>query len=162
MVWQERRYDVDSHPNPAAPAHPGGDEPGRAEVAEVWPRDGQIRLVGSVPSGPVDARAALVARLRGRDQAELRVQTMIKDGRFDARLAVPALARACTTAQQTWDLYLALPDHDEELRLGRHLDDIRGKKKIFTYPAQATGPIHVKPYFTIKDNLSITCSPTTA
>ena len=43
------------------------------------------------------------------------------------------------------------------MRLGTHLDDITGKKKIFVYPAQRTVGLWAAPYYTVKDNLSIRC-----
>ncbi|MGP4002597.1 hypothetical protein [Streptomyces sp. 8N706] len=148
---------MDSQPAPVARDDRAGEEPGQAEVEEVWPRDGQIRVVGFVPGDSTDAPAALVARIRGHDDGEVRAETVLRGGRFDARLAVRDLASVRAPAEQTWDLYLAPADRAEELRLGRHLDDIRGKKKIFTYPAQTERSVRVEPYFTIKDNLSVVC-----
>lgn len=128
-----------------------------AEVEEVWPRDGHIRVVGRIPGAASDASAVLVARGRERADAEVRVETRLRCGRFDARLALHDLASPCTAAELTWDLYLAWPDEELPRRLGRHLDDIDGKKKIFIYPGQLCGPVRVEPYYTVKDNLSVVC-----
>ncbi|MFF3763657.1 hypothetical protein ACFYYR_06150 [Streptomyces sp. NPDC001922] len=174
---------MDSQPPPAAPGRDTEEEPAHAEIEEVWPRDGLIRVVGFVadpPGGahtpvpedsdipddsevPDDSRipdgsaAVLVARSRGAYGTEVRAGTHLRSGRFDAGLPVEALAAGFDGQKLTWDLYLVAAPGADELRLGRHLDDIRGKKKIFTYPAQTAGSVRVKPYFTVKDNLSVTC-----
>ncbi|WP_432096800.1 hypothetical protein [Streptomyces sp. bgisy100] len=180
---------MDSQPPPAAPGRAIEEEPAHAEIEEVWPRDGRIRVVGFVADPPGGARppvrddskvpddsrvpydseaphdravpdgteAVLVARSRGAHGTEVRAGTHLRNGRFDAGLPVDALAAGCDGRKLTWDLYLLAAPGADELRLGRHLDDIRGKKKIFTYPAQTAGSVRVKPYFTVKDNLSVTC-----
>ncbi|MER5968493.1 hypothetical protein ABT112_01870 [Streptomyces sp. NPDC002055] len=193
---------MDSQPPPAAPGRATAEEePAHAEIEEVWPRDGRIRVVGFVADQPGEAHppvrddsrvshdsevpddgeaphdseapddnqvrdhseapdgteAVLVARSRGAHGTEVRAGAHLRNGRFDAGLPVDALAAGCDGRKLTWDLYLVAAPGADELRLGRHLDDIRGKKKIFTYPAQTAGSVRVKPYFTVKDNLSVTC-----
>jgi hypothetical protein len=44
-----------------------------------------------------------------------------------------------------------------ELRAGRRLDDIHGKKRIMVFPEQRVAGIGVRPYYTVKDNLSLEC-----
>ena len=67
-----------------------------------------------------------------------------------ADLAVPDGAGV-----EEWDLHVT--DGEAELRAGRQLDDIRGKKKIMVFPEQLTQGLSVRPYYTVKDNLSLEC-----
>lgn len=130
-----------------------------AEVAEIWPRAGQILVHGTVGGADYGERA-LVARTRTPQEAELRFPAGPAEGcggRFEACIPLDRLAAACDGPEQVWDLYLARTGSDGELRLGRHLDDVVGKKKIFTYPAQTALGMWVEPYYTIKENLSIIC-----
>ncbi|NGO68602.1 hypothetical protein [Streptomyces boncukensis] len=135
----------------------GGGMPG-AEVEEVWPRGGRIllrlSLVGTGAEG-----ATLVLRVRGAGGAELQVRADGSGHRFEACLPLaPLVAAGGDVDAWVWDLYL-VPDGSggEALRLGKHLDDVRGKKHIFRYPVQHAARTAVEPYFTAKDNLSISC-----
>ncbi|MEE4423514.1 hypothetical protein [Streptomyces bugieae] len=132
--------------------------PAQAEVEEVWPRDGQVLIRGRVAGGPSGEDGKLVVRSRESTGNELRLPTASGGSRFEASIGLDELAAACSGAEQTWDLHLKLPGRADMLRLGRHLDDIVGKKKIFTYPAQAVAGLWIEPYYTVKDNLSIVCS----
>lgn len=129
---------------------------GSAEVQEIWPRDGQI-LVHLSLIGREAASATLIVTPRGVGGPELRLPTGRSGRDFTARIPLATLATACTTDDQTWDLALAPDDGSERLRVGKHLDDISGKKRIFVYPAQHSAGVRVEPYFTVKDNLSIAC-----
>jgi hypothetical protein len=135
-----------------------------AEVAQVWPRDGMIRVNGSifVPQGeikgPASGHAVLVLRLRGGGGRELRCPATVHGRRFECvadveRIPAPRRRRR----DEVWDLYLDVGT--ERMRVGRHLDDIVGKKKIMTFPAQrgAGGAASVRPYYTVRDNLSVRC-----
>ncbi|WP_030609022.1 hypothetical protein [Streptomyces sclerotialus] len=135
-------------PDRAGPAH--------AEVAEVWPRDGRIRVVGEVV-GTASAAGTLIARVRDAEDAELRLPAEARGTRFEASVPLAGLAAATPAGERVWDLYLVPDGQDDTLRLGRHLDDVHGKKKIFTYPAQTSGGRRFEPYYTIQDNLSIAC-----
>ncbi|MFI1437521.1 hypothetical protein [Streptomyces lydicus] len=132
--------------------------PAQAEVEEVWPRDGQVLIRGRVAGGASGEDGKLVVRSRESTGSELRLPTASGGSRFEASIGLDELAAACSGAEQTWDLHLKLPGRAELLRLGRHLDDIVGKKRIFTYPAQAVAGLWIEPYYTVKDNLSIVCS----
>ncbi|NGO14823.1 hypothetical protein G5C60_46360 [Streptomyces sp. HC44] len=154
-----------------------------AEVEEVWPRDGRIRVVGRIhgrrpPSGTESAdgwRLLLVLRGTGR---RLSYSAWVKDGRFESELPIADLAAAGTSDRETdisgreadtsdreaiagagtveeWDVHLT--DGEAELRVGRQLDDIRGKKKIMVFPEQRVSGFSVRPYYTVKDNLSLEC-----
>ncbi|MDT0454774.1 hypothetical protein RM550_03335 [Streptomyces sp. DSM 41527] len=131
--------------------------PAQAEVEEIWPRDGRILIRGTVAGGDSWEAGTLVVRDRESRGRELRLPATGADSRFEASIGLDELAAACSGPEQTWDLYLKLPGRAEVLRLGRHLDDIAGKKKIFTYPAQAVAGMWIEPYYTVKDNLSVVC-----
>ncbi|MEU3743072.1 MULTISPECIES: hypothetical protein [unclassified Streptomyces] len=139
--------------------------PHHAEVAEVWPRDGQILLWLTLAGTEAEAEQAdLVLEVRGRDN-ELRLPTAGSGGRFEVRIPLDCLAAPGGPRtgvpegdrEWVWDLHLAPRTGRDRLRLGKHLDDVKGKKGIFVYPAQRTEDTWVEPYFTVKDNLSIRC-----
>ncbi|WP_031055745.1 hypothetical protein [Streptomyces ochraceiscleroticus] len=130
--------------------------PAHAEVAEIWPRDGRIRVLGHVV-GVASGAGTLVARVRDAAGTELRLAAEGEGGRFEVSVPLEALASATPEGDRVWDLYLVPDGCDDALRLGRHLDDVPGKKKIFTYPAQRAGGLRIEPYYTVQDNLSITC-----
>ncbi|MFJ9590218.1 hypothetical protein [Streptomyces acidicola] len=133
----------------------------QAEIAEVWPRDGRIRLVGRLHGLPANDAAdtavtwQLVLTRRAQPDQRLRYDAHLKGDRFEGELPVADLAAADHAAVEEWDIHLS--DGETELRAGRRLDDIRGKKKIFVYPEQHTGNLSVRPYYTVKDNLSLEC-----
>lgn len=139
---------------------------GHAELGEVWPRDGRIRLVGHLhdpphpAGGPADGWALLLA-LREDGRRLLHYPAPLDGERFDVSFPVADLVSGGLRPPATWDAYLAPPGGDVRLRVGRLLDDIRDKKRIMVFPAQptagATGPTLVRPYYTIKENLSVRC-----
>ncbi|WP_254409955.1 hypothetical protein [Streptomyces sp. AC495_CC817] len=126
-----------------------------AEIAEVWPRDGHIRLVGRIHGTPADGTWHLLLTRRARTGRTLRYAADVKGDRFETELPVGDLTAEDYAPVEEWDVHLT--DGEVELRAGRHLDDVRGKKKIFVYPEQRAGDLRVRPYFTIKDNLSLEC-----
>ncbi|WP_208883961.1 hypothetical protein [Streptomyces armeniacus] len=137
-----------------------------AEIQQVWPRDGRIRFVGELhghtPAGTGVWQLLLVLRNQGGEQ--LRYDAPLDGVRFDASLPVDDLALDGLPAA-TWDLHLSSGPGPGELRLraGRHLDDIKGKKKIMVYPAQSVTSDEdatvVRPFYTVNDNLSVECVP---
>lgn len=142
-----------------------------AEIQQVWPRDGRIRLVGELhghtPAGAAEPWQLLLV-LRDHEDEQLRYDAPLDGVRFDASLPVDDLALDGLPAA-TWDLHLSSgpgqgPGPGElRLRAGRHLDDIRGKKKIMVYPAQSVTSDEdatvVRPFYTVNDNLSVECVP---
>jgi hypothetical protein len=137
-----------------------------AEVEQVWPRDGHIRVVGRVVGhDPRPGAGTLTLTSRYRPHVVLRFPARLEDGRFEAVVGVGGVARATagmgTDRREIWDLRLEIPGGPEPLRVGRHLDDIPNKKKVMTFPAQtgetAEGPLSVKPYYTDWQNLSVLC-----
>ncbi|MCF6525106.1 hypothetical protein [Streptomyces sp. JJ36] len=144
-----------------------------AEIDQVWPRDGRIRLVGRV-HGDVPESAGPEWRLllvpRDDENHRLRYAASVDGASFEASLPVDDLALD-GLPEAVWDLYLTAGDGGDgddggggaRLRVGKHLDDITGKKKIFVYPAQSVtsdedGTV-VRPFYTIQDNLSVECLP---
>ncbi|MET8471273.1 hypothetical protein ABZY90_22950 [Streptomyces sp. NPDC006422] len=135
----------------------------RAEVEEVWPRDGRIAVVGRLHAvgdghGP-DWRLAVTRRSRPEHVLEYAAER--EGDRFRCAWDVADLAAyddGFGGADQ-WDLHLT--DGTLRLRVGRRLDDIRGKKSIYIYPRQpvpgARAGFGVRPYFTVEDNLSLEC-----
>ncbi|WP_245226129.1 hypothetical protein [Streptomyces smyrnaeus] len=64
---------------------------------------------------------------------------------------------------RVWDLWLRPAEDEEPVRLGRILDDIPDKKRVFKYPSQRVtsrdGAAHsARPYYTINNNLSVQVS----
>lgn len=135
-----------------------------AEVARVWPRDGHVRITGHLHGTDASPAARWEFLLVLREHGDrLRYGTTVDGDAFDVRVPVDDLALD-GLHRATWDLFLAHgPGEEEVLRIGRHLDDIRGKKKIFVFPQQAVtsdedGTL-VRPFYTINDNLSVECVP---
>ncbi|UUU30315.1 hypothetical protein JIX56_10625 [Streptomyces sp. CA-210063] len=126
-----------------------------AEIAEVWPRDGHIRLVGRIHGVPADGTWQLVLTRRAHADRRLRYTADVKGDRFESELPLGDLAAADYAPVEEWDIHLT--DGQVELRAGKHLDDVHGKKKIFVYPEQRIEDLGVRPYYTIKDNLSLEC-----
>ena len=126
----------------------------QGEVEEIWPREGQIRVCGTVTGAEAGAGSLLI-QARDAEEAQLPVPTLWQSNRFEARIPLEPLASGCPASERTWDLDLALPGQKKPLRLGTHLDDVVGKKKIFTYPAQRAAGVRIAPFYTVKDTDSI-------
>ncbi|WP_419667592.1 hypothetical protein [Streptomyces sp. 2-1] len=137
-----------------------------AEIAEVWPRDGRVRLVGHIHGHPAEGEWRLLLTRRSHAEQRLDYPAQVKGDRFEGELPVADLAAATDTAEagigaeveggvEEWDIHLT--DGEVELRAGRRLDDIHGKKKIMVFPEQRVRGTGVRPYYTVKDNLSLEC-----
>ncbi|MEU3900269.1 hypothetical protein [Streptomyces sp. NPDC045251] len=163
-----------------------------AEIRRVWPRDGHIRILGTVMVGgvsddvPVDKSWTL--RLTSRERAEVPVLTgvqrfkdrvrhtvnrtspptqrqlyfpVVSDGaRFEVVVPVGDLAVWDALPSEHWDLHVLATRGGKKLtlRVGRHLDDMPGKKQIVKFPEQYKAGIAVLPYYTDGDDLSIRCA----
>ncbi|MEU6409779.1 hypothetical protein [Microbispora sp. NPDC046933] len=142
-----------------------------AEVEQVWPRDGRVLVIGRIVDAALTppARTTAILTLTNRDRPDLVLScpATVDGGRFRAafpiELVVSAVACREIGGRQVWDLHLRLPGDPEPLRVGRHLDDIRDKKKVMTFPAQTSeapaGAVSVKPYYTVMRNLSLISRP---
>lgn len=139
-----------------------------AEIAEVWPRDGAVRLTGRLHgvagtsgSGPWE----LLLVRRDHEDRQLRYPAELSDGGFDVTVPVADLAPAGLTPPAQWDIHLTAGEGGTEVRLraGRHLDGITGKKNIMVFPGQPARvdgtDVEVKPYYTVHDNLSVEVLP---
>jgi len=142
-----------------------------AEVAEIWPRDGAVRVVGDFHgAGDASERWFLVVVLRDTESRRT-YELPVDGGRFDVSVPVAEFVPADAASRSEsakFDLYAAPEerleaDLDSLLRFGRHLDDIIGKKKIMVFPVQqaesAGMRMAVQPFYTIKDNLSVESTP---
>jgi hypothetical protein len=138
-----------------------------AEVDQVWPRDGRIRITGRLTDGsPQDLGAdwQLLLILRDHEDQQLRYAAPLEDDRFETSLAIDDLALDGLPSA-TWDLHLSSGTGPGEVRVrvGKHLDDIPNKKKIMIFPAQTVTSDEdatvVRPFYTVKDNLSVECLP---
>ncbi len=141
-----------------------------AELAQVWPRDGRLRLVGKLHGhDPVASAAApwtLLLVLRDGPEHVLRYPAPLDGPAFDVSLPVADLVPEGLVLPACWDLYVSQEPASaarERLRVGRRLDDVGGKKKIMVFPGQSVafgnGTATVKPYYTVKDNLSVEVTP---
>ncbi|MGW7520733.1 sulfotransferase family protein [Streptomyces sp. NPDC054796] len=164
-------------------AKPRAKRKAHAEISQVWPREGRIRLVGALhgwrggtqgapgssdsPGSSADAPWRLVLTPRGHEEKQLSYDVTLDGTHFDVDFPVADLLtegpRPPVPAE--WDVHLTTKTADGEarLRLGRHLDDIENKKKVMVFPAQTAGKragaALVRPYYTVKNNLSIECAP---
>ena len=124
--------------------------------------DGILHVGGVVVGVRATGRAGtLVAQLRDAD-TQVRVTAEMEDGDvFAASLPLAELERAAP-GDGVWDLHLDVPG-EEPLRVGRHLDDLPGKRDAVVYPAARlsgpTGEREMRPVFTVANNLSVRCGP---
>ncbi|MFI1414776.1 hypothetical protein ACH4Y0_33320 [Streptomyces sp. NPDC020707] len=126
-----------------------------AEMAEVWPRDGRVRLVGRIHGRPAEGDWRLLLTRRGHPGRPLDYPARVKGDRFEGELPIADLVTPDPAEIEEWDIHLT--DGESRLRAGRHLDDIHGKKKIMAFPGQRVHGLRVRPYYTVKDNLSLEC-----
>ncbi|GAA5060814.1 hypothetical protein HNP84_008916 [Thermocatellispora tengchongensis] len=134
-----------------------------AEVEEIWPGDGRVRVLGLVhgldAEGGLESlgewRAALV--LREPAGPELDYPATVRGKRFELSVPIGDLIAPQAPDKGVWDLYLRAGDR--RLRVGRRLDDIRDKASIMVFPAQLIpvdeGFVHVRPRYTVNENVSI-------
>ncbi|WP_165956163.1 hypothetical protein [Streptomyces hainanensis] len=143
---------------------------GHAELARVWPRDGRLRLVGRLHDhapepATADGWTLRVARRGAVGEPALRYPAPLDGAAFDSSLPVADLVPADTFEPPAlWDVWLAPPGATGAgLRVGRLLDDIRNKKTVMVFPGQRVTrgelTLLVRPYYTIKDNLSVEVRP---
>ncbi|MEV7795610.1 hypothetical protein [Streptomyces sp. NPDC087512] len=168
-----------------------GERP-HAEISRVWPRDGHIRILGTLFAGgvpddaPVDKGWTL--RLTSRERPEVPVLTgverfkdrlkrkvtrtspptprrlyfpVVSDGAsFETLVPVRDLAVWDALPREHWDVHVIGMRGGKKLflRVGRHLDDMPGKKQIVKFPEQYEAGVAVLPYYTDGDDLSVRCA----
>jgi hypothetical protein len=133
-----------------------------AEVHAVWPRDVDASIEGRVVH-PTAASGATNAQLILRDRLsedEIGVPATIEGDRFAVRVELAALSGLHRPDKQVWDLWLRVDGIDEDLHLGSHLDDIKNKKKVITFPAQTSEEgeraRRFRVYYTVGNDLAMT------
>ncbi|ASU85499.1 hypothetical protein CDO52_24270 [Nocardiopsis gilva YIM 90087] len=136
-----------------------------AEVRGVRTTGERITVTGFLAYAPeptADAAAQLVVRGRHRESEEDRLHPVELTGRsFVGRIPLRPLAEAHDAAREhnEWDLWLRVPGLDTDVRLGSHVDDIVGKKGrlsfLETRIGAGTATIGLRPYYTVKDGLSL-------
>jgi glycosyltransferase involved in cell wall biosynthesis len=126
-------------------------KPAHAEVERVEMGADDVGVLGFVAGAPAPAQAELVARRRS-DGAEARTDTVLDGSRFEARLRfgdLPWLG----DEPEFWDLFLRTADG--ELRLGRHLDGVAGKRHAYVFPASELGPRRFRPFYGKRNHLFV-------
>ncbi|GAB3208821.1 hypothetical protein GCM10027294_20840 [Marinactinospora endophytica] len=134
-----------------------------AEVQWVDVEATEVRLAGvlayaALGEGRHEAR--LVARQRGLSGVS-EIPTEVEGAAFDVRMALEPLVEAHDFARKhnEWDLWLAVPALDAELRLASHADDVVGKKNRVRFPRtlldKGERKVAIRPYYTIYDGLSL-------
>jgi hypothetical protein len=129
-----------------------------AEVEEIWPEEGRVRVLGFVHGLDVAADGwQVVLALREPRGPELTYPAMVSGQAFEVSVPVADLVAPQAPEKGVWDVHLATGQ--VRLRVGRRLDDIRDKSTIMVFPAQLVpindGFTHVRPRYTVNENLSI-------
>ncbi|MFE2941571.1 transferase [Streptomyces sp. NPDC059255] len=136
--------------------------PGHAEAAGIRVAGHTLtvraRLYGAGPA----AGTAVLLRRRGGDGAELRTEPRAEGGPdgedFSFTVDYRELLDAGGGGHGVWDLYVQ-PRPGRAVagpvRMGRLLDDVADRKKIFVYPAATLGGVTVRPYYTLDNDLSL-------
>ncbi|MCI0686163.1 MAG: hypothetical protein L0Y54_02835 [Sporichthyaceae bacterium] len=134
-------------------------EPSHAEVDQIWVEADRVRVGGELPDGAGSPAVALRLACRERPDVQLQLPASTAAGRFEVVIPTGSVAAATKLPTETWDLYLCVGEL-APIRVGRHRDDIRNKKRIMTFPARRAGigrhACRVRIGYTIKNNLSIT------
>lgn len=140
-----------------------------AEVGwvDVDTAEGTVTVSGVLAYAPEQrgaATAEVVARQRDLD-GRLTAPAELDGPRFHCVIPLGPVADAHVRERRhnEWDLWLRTPDGRRELRLAMHADDIVGKKHKIVYPgavvdapgAGDAAAVRVRPYYTVKDDLSL-------
>ncbi|MFB4297835.1 hypothetical protein [Actinomadura sp. NTSP31] len=130
-----------------------------AEVEAVHPHDGEIEIVGRLAyTGPRPGESARLVAAARQGGAAVAGEVRLDGTGFCGRLDVEAFAAA---EPALWDLWLDVGD--VHARLGTWLDDAPGKRGKLSYPRQVAAPggrpMAVRPYYTERDQLAISCRP---
>ncbi|CAM3635086.1 hypothetical protein GCM10009799_26260 [Nocardiopsis rhodophaea] len=139
-----------------------------AEVRRVRSLGERITVAGFLAYAPEpsadaseDATPHLVIRGRHREGEERIFPAELTGRSFAGRIPLRPLAEAHDDARDhnEWDLWLRVPGLDTDLRLGSHVDDIVGKKGRVSFRetriAAGAATIGLRPYYTVKDGLSL-------
>ena len=128
-----------------------------AELVRVRVEGDALALTATVPADADAADPLLLVTRRG-DGATVSLPASIDGGLVEARVELAGLAeRAVSRDAEVWDLSVVAGG--ATLRLGRHFDDLPGKRDLVILPARRAGAREVRPYYTVEDNLSIRSGP---
>jgi glycosyltransferase involved in cell wall biosynthesis len=129
-----------------------------AEVARVTLEGDELLVSGTLPgtrSG--DLRGPRLSVRRRADGRELVAAVALGPEGFAARCALSRLVADGLPGR--WDLRLEAAGIEAPLRLGAHLDGIPDKHHVILLPERTlpgpAGPLRVRPYFTVEDDLSV-------
>jgi hypothetical protein len=131
-----------------------------AEVDTIWSREDGITMSGRLMNVPrAGTGAEMVLRDRLSDDV-LTIPASLVNDQFEVRVDLDPLSGLHRPDKQVWDLWLRVDGVSDELRLGSHLDDIKDKKKVMTYPAptsyEGDRKRRIRPYYTVENNVAMT------
>jgi glycosyltransferase involved in cell wall biosynthesis len=131
-----------------------------AEVERIDVTDDAVVLSGQV-IGRLPGAAELVARRRA-DGREARAAANVADDRFEVRLPFRSLPWDDDEEPEFWDLSLAL-DGGDEVRLGRHHDDVKDKRRAYVFPLREphlkAGRRRFRPFYDAHNNVFVRTGP---
>ncbi|WP_053171189.1 hypothetical protein [Streptomyces sp. SBT349] len=131
-----------------------------AEAGDVRVRDGALtvwgRLLGATPG-----RGAKV-QLKRRGRGGPTVVAALRDegeGAFSFHLVYDDLPHAEDGPDPAyWDVSVKPSAKSAPVRVARLLDDVADKKPVFVYPATTVGPLTIRPYYTLDNDLAVQVS----
>lgn len=130
-----------------------------AEVDGLSVDDEAIVVAGTL-YGPVPDMQKTAATLTLRDDpAQLLELAATRDfAQFRVHIPTSVLADAHHGHEQLWDLRIRVAD--QNVRVGKKLDDLAKRKKVHKFPGcgDPAGTVAIKPYFTINNGLSVKVS----
>ncbi|MFJ7999432.1 transferase [Streptomyces sp. NPDC096310] len=133
--------------------------PGHAEAGEVHVAGHTLTVRARLHGAGPAAGATVLLRRRGGDGAALRIGPRAEGGRdggdFSFAVDYRELLNAGGSGQEVWDLYVERAGGGPPIRMGRLLDDVADRKKIFVYTAATLGGATVRPYYTLDNDLSV-------
>lgn len=139
-----------------------------AEVRRIE-LDGEAIRIAFTWHGPGVPDGAVLRR-RGDRPGSLTVPTMpATDGTVTMAVPLDALTDLRLGRYEDWDLFLRQSGGLDEVRLGRFVDDVVDKKRIYTYPQvhlsqevdldlveeDPAAMLRVRPYYTVDSELSV-------
>jgi glycosyltransferase involved in cell wall biosynthesis len=133
-----------------------------AEVDRIDVGDEGISITGTlVGIDAPHASAELVARRRS-DGAEARAPIDLDGDGFEAHVPFASLPWIDPQEPDFWDLYVA-PEGGPELRVGRHLDDVRNKRHAYVFELRElelpAGGRRFRPFYDAANDVFIRTGP---
>ncbi|MGW0421294.1 hypothetical protein [Streptomyces sp. NPDC003015] len=125
--------------------------PAHAEIDRVDVTGGTLRITARVHGASLpDGAEVLLRRRQGEGTVRSLQPLAAQDGR----------SFSFTVADETldlgiWDMFVRPAPGSPMIRLGRLLDDVADRKRVFVYPGATAGKIVVRPYYTVDNDLSL-------